>query len=694
MSDDLATLQISIKASMADFSTKMGEFEKILKGSEEQTKKTGAGFGEMAAGMLTAEAAMAALKKTADLALDSIKGFDDDLMRTLRLSKSLGEEGSAGIQAYNKAISEKTRFAKDDLDAAAVQLDIHKLNREEMEKLMPVIVDFATKSGRDAASTADAFGRAIEFGTTRGLRPFGIDVDKAGSQLDILNAIIEAGTIPGIKGIGEEAGKLGMGPLLIMRHEIEELQDDLGEDLLPIFQELMSVMRDVGMPALKGVSDNISTIIPLVEGFGVSLATYFAVTKIAAMATAINGMTISVAALNVALAANPIALAAIAAGLATIGIKWSLDLEKKSRTNVGKYDEATGEVKNKSGEVIYRKNAEGGFSPVSQAEKEAQALARMDLSAYGKQQTGIMGGSTTGAAFPLPDVANYGAFNFMENQPAQSGLSAVDRGKDKKTGAKVKSAYSEKGSDATGPYTVYLKEQKLKEQNDKKALETQKSLDKSRLDAKKKAADSELALLKHVDAENDATLKRIEARNKATVDSYIAVGQSFGQEIANAILNGQEPLKESLRGMLKIFVDFLEQFTVAAIAKNTVKLFGEMGPVGLLIGALEAAGATAVFEIAKAKIMKFHDGGEVPAILQAGEYVMNRRAVAQYGVPAMEAINHGRAPAGGGAGGGATTIINTIDPGMLDRYLSSSAGQKTIVNVMKAKRYEVNRVLK
>ena len=73
---------------------------------------------------------------------------------------------------------------------------------------------------------------------------------------------------------------------------------------------------------------------------------------------------------------------------------------------------------------------------------------------------------------------------------------------------------------------------------------------------------------------------------------------------------------------------------------------------------------------------------------------MNRQAVSRYGVPAMEAINAGRAPAGGGAGGGSTTIINTIDPGMLDRYLASSAGQKTIVNVMKAKRYEVNRVLK
>ena len=105
-----------------------------------------------------------------------------------------------------------------------------------------------------------------------------------------------------------------------------------------------------------------------------------------------------------------------------------------------------------------------------------------------------------------------------------------------------------------------------------------------------------------------------------------------------------------------------------------------------------AAGIANVQQIAN---QKYHTGGEVQATLQIGEYVMNRQVVSRYGVPAMEAINQGRAPAGGAGGGGMNaTIINTIDPGLMDRYLASSNGQKAIVNIMRAKRYEVNRVLK
>jgi hypothetical protein len=84
----------------------------------------------------------------------------------------------------------------------------------------------------------------------------------------------------------------------------------------------------------------------------------------------------------------------------------------------------------------------------------------------------------------------------------------------------------------------------------------------------------------------------------------------------------------------------------------------------------------------------------VSAELEGGEYIMNKRAVAKYGVGAMAAINSGRSsPANARSSGGATTIINTIDPGLLDKYLASSAGKRAIVNVVRAQRFEVSKVL-
>jgi len=702
MSDDLATLQISIKASMADFSAKMGEFEKILKGSEEQTKKTGAGFGEMAAGMLTAEAAMGVLKKASDFALDSIKEYDKDIVMMERLKSALGE-GAEALEKFAMAREESTRFAHDDTLQAANSLQIHKLNREEIEKLLSVIQDYATKTGRGAASTAEAFGRAIEFGTTRGLRPFGIDVDKTGSQLDIFNALVKAGE-GNIKGLSEKMADIGAGPMVIMQNEIKTMQEDIGKELLPVFRELMSFLQHDGMPILKGIADNINLIVPAIEGFGVALGTYFTITKIAAIATALNGMTVSVAALNVALASNPIGLAAIAAGLAAIGIKWAWDLETKTREHVGKYDEATGEVKNKSGEVIYRKNAEGGFSPVSQAEKEAQALARMDLSAYGKQQTGLMGGTATGATFPLPDVREYGSFNFMENQPAQSGLSTVDRKPDK-TGKKGKTA-EEKGYELAGGgsnisgFASWASSQNVEDikDHDKKVLDEQKAINKAIEKADKKHQEEMTEDAKVGFELKQKLSEKYLRKQQDELASYISLGQQMGSALAQGFTEGSGGFGEALKSMLEMLLTFIERkVLLSTVGLLTDAAIMGMNPATLIKIAVQSALISGAFEAAKVGVhsIKFHDGGEVPAILQAGEYVMNRQAVSRYGVPAMEAINAGRAPAGGGVGGGmSATIINTIDPGLMDRYLASSNGQKAIVNIMRAKRYEVNRVLK
>ena len=673
MSDDFASLKISIQASLKDFSAKMGEFEKILKGSEEQTKKTGAGFGEMAAGMLTAEAAMAVLKKTADLAMDSIKGFDDDLMRTLSLSKTLGEAGSSGIQAYNKAISEKTRFSKDDLDAAAVQLDIHKLNRQEMEKLMPVIVDFATKSGRDAASTADAFGRAIEFGTTRGLRPFGIDVDKTGSQLDIFNAIVKAGQ-GNVKGLGEEAGKIGMGPLLIMRHEIEELQDDLGEQLLPIFQEMVKFLRDDGMPVVKGLVENFDKFLPLVKGIGEFFISYFAVTKLAAMAVAIDGVAFSVAGLNAAILANPIGAAALAATAISMGLDALVDAriarEKKLQDELN---------------LVGIGNVSGGSGA---GLREAGSSA---TSSGGYLPKGFLGLNT--AEVDSKIVA-----------PIKSNLSDKDRKPDK-TGKKGKTA-EEKGKFERDAAIDVLESQEVVA---KRKIEAEKNT--AVLIAKSREEDEKVfqKIRKQSEANEKKSQEEITAIDKKNAEirqnimednllDYVALGEQMGMAMAEGFGKGAEGLGESLKAMLVTLLGFIQAKIIARSVEIMLDDVAMYNFAGFATAAAKIAVITGAFEAAKAGVnaIKFHDGGEVPAILQAGEYVMNRQAVSRYGVPAMEAINAGRAPAGGAVGGGgmSATIINTIDPGLMDRYLASSNGQKAIVNIMRAKRYEVSRVLK
>jgi len=85
---------------------------------------------------------------------------------------------------------------------------------------------------------------------------------------------------------------------------------------------------------------------------------------------------------------------------------------------------------------------------------------------------------------------------------------------------------------------------------------------------------------------------------------------------------------------------------------------------------------------------RYHSGGMVglkpderPAILQTGEEVLSRTD------PRNQAN-------GGGAGGGnGTRIINVIDPSLVSDYMSSSAGEKTVLNILQRNSGAVRQVL-
>lgn len=127
------------------------------------------------------------------------------------------------------------------------------------------------------------------------------------------------------------------------------------------------------------------------------------------------------------------------------------------------------------------------------------------------------------------------------------------------------------------------------------------------------------------------------------------------------------------------------------------------------------------------------DGGsgtrdDVPIMAMGGEYVIRKGSVQKYGENFMEALNKGlirsvdipnfavEIPAsnnmqthfatGGMVAGKATVpqpekekeqnlqIVNVIDPALLDKYLSSTSGQRTLVNVMAANKYELRQVMR
>jgi tape measure domain-containing protein len=178
------------------------------------------------------------------------------------------------------------------------------------------------------------------------------------------------------------------------------------------------------------------------------------------------------------------------------------------------------------------------------------------------------------------------------------------------------------------------------------------------------------------------------------------MSQQFAQTATNAgvdavtqlftdLASGSKSAGEALRDFVRNFATSMVQIAARALATYAVLTLLDAAYPGL--GKIVAAGASVGANVkhgggmagtgatrqvpawAFAGAPRFHGGSgvlglkpdEIPAILQTGERVQSRAEVAS-----MQ------------GGGGGTRIINVIDPNLVQDYLTSAAGERTIVNVM------------
>lgn len=164
-----------------------------------------------------------------------------------------------------------------------------------------------------------------------------------------------------------------------------------------------------------------------------------------------------------------------------------------------------------------------------------------------------------------------------------------------------------------------------------------------------------------------------------------------------------DPFNASLGEMVKNFALSLAKMVTDLLAKKAVlALLGGLGASPELIAATG-----------------FADGGlvsgpgtgtsdSIPARLSNGEYVMPADTVRHYGRDFMDALRAMRpnreAPVArfaeggyvdgqGGAGNGGVRVVNVVDSSMVQDFLTSSAGEKVILNTIRRNRRQVSQVM-
>ena len=206
--------------------------------------------------------------------------------------------------------------------------------------------------------------------------------------------------------------------------------------------------------------------------------------------------------------------------------------------------------------------------------------------------------------------------------------------------------------------------------------EREQELKKEQLEEDEKAKIRQAELDKKLDEEREARRIKMAEAEKTRQRMYFKFSFDIMSDIAKT---GMEFAKQNS----KTYKAFAIAQVVISTAKAIMAAF-EPPPIGygpllapFKATAIGAMGAAQITTIANAKA--FHTGGlvtgsgEVPAVLEAGEFVVRKEIVSSMGTENLQAINEGNSN---------VSVANFFDTDSLDEYLSSYKGQQAIINAI------------
>lgn len=245
--------------------------------------------------------------------VDSVKAYSESEQSQAKLTDAfarmpkLANGNIEAVRTLNEELAKKTRFDDDASASAMALLSTFKLNQSQMMAALPLIQDYAAKTGKDLPAAAAAFGKGL-MGSGRMMKELGIrfkDTGDTGKNFEL----IMAGLQQKVGGFAEKEGKTAAGQAAILQNQFGELQEKVGGMLVPALMKLVGPLRST-----LDFMDRNGKVILIVAG---TLGTLVGV--VWAINAAVKAYTAVQIALNVAMSLNPIGIVVIAV-TALIGV--------------------------------------------------------------------------------------------------------------------------------------------------------------------------------------------------------------------------------------------------------------------------------------------------------------------------------------------------------------------------------------
>lgn len=279
--------------------------------------------------------------------ISSVKAFAEAQAAQERLNfayskfPAIADVTRESYDRLNKALQNTTGFDDDLIASSQGVLAQFGLTGTQIQRLTPLLLDYARAQGKDLTTSAEDLGRAL-LGQGRALKTLGLDFDDAGSVAANYDQLV-AGLTTNVAGYAETFGTTAAGKFEILTVKWGDFQEQVGEALLPGLEKLMEFADSDILPRLTGFA----------EWFGTEGVVYLAdfVDEIARMAddgtlvpnivAGIGAITAAQIGLNAAMAANPVGI--IIAAIVGLGA-WFIWLGSNFETAQGWVLDAAGNV--------------------------------------------------------------------------------------------------------------------------------------------------------------------------------------------------------------------------------------------------------------------------------------------------------------------------------------------------------------
>tara|TARA_R110000868_G_scaffold35798_1_gene127837 strand:- start:6571 stop:9162 length:2592 start_codon:yes stop_codon:yes gene_type:complete len=173
----------------------------------------------------------------------SIVAFVDAEKNAKNLQFALKNVAGEGEDAFTKLMDQSAKlqasggiFSDDDIQKSQLQLVNFGLYSDEIETLMPKILDLAAAQGIDLASATDTVIKGLN-GQTKGLKAVGLDFKDTGDVIGNYNVLL--GKLDKFQGASAASAETMEGKYLVLTNRFDDFKEDIGGFLITEGYEML-----------------------------------------------------------------------------------------------------------------------------------------------------------------------------------------------------------------------------------------------------------------------------------------------------------------------------------------------------------------------------------------------------------------------------------------------------------------------